>query len=149
MKIKLQSIFAIVLTLTLSAWLATANAQDVKSYKEGSVVQISYIKIKPGKFEAYMKFLDTTYKAVMDANKKAGLILSYGVYSAQARNPREPDLILTVTYANMAALDKSDEGDAVAAKIVGSMDVRNKAAIDREALREVLGGELIRELILQ
>lgn len=122
---------------------------DVKSYKDGPVIQISYIKTKPGKFDAYMKFLDTTYKAVMEANKKAGLILGYKVYSAQPRTPRDPNLILTVAFANMAALDKTDEADTVAAKVMGSMDVQDKAAMDREALREVLGSELVRELVLK
>jgi hypothetical protein len=85
----------------------------------------------------------------MEANIKAGLIVRYGVYSAQARTPQDPDLILTVTYANMAALDKIDEGDAVAAKVLGSTDMQNKATIDREVLREVMGSQLIRELILK
>jgi hypothetical protein len=57
--------------------------------------------------------------------------------------------ILAVTVPNMAALDKTDEGDAVAAKVMGTDDTQNKAAIDRESLREVLGGELIRELVLK
>ncbi|MGB8338624.1 MAG: hypothetical protein WCD07_00695 [Burkholderiales bacterium] len=139
------------LLLCIATWVVTAvaNAQDVKPYKEGPVTAVSYIKIKPGKFEDYMKFLDTSYKSLMEANKKAGLILGYNVYSTQAKSPREPDLILTTTYANMAALDRTDEGDAVAAKVLGSTDVQNKAYIDRESLREVLGGELIRELILK
>ena len=85
----------------------------------------------------------------MEANKKAGLIVGYAVYAMQARNPREPDLMLTVTCANMAALDKIEEGEAVAAKVVGSTDVQNKAFIDREALREVLRSELVRELVLK
>jgi hypothetical protein len=131
------------------AVMATAHAQDVKPYKEGPVTYVSYIKIKPGKMDDYMKFLDTSYKSLMEANKKAGLILGYNVYSAQAKSPREPDLILTITYANMAALDKTEEGDAVAAKVLGSTDVQNKAYIDRESLREVLGSELLRELILK
>ncbi len=94
--------------LVLSAFTAIANGQDVKPYKEGPVTQISYIKVKPGRFDDYMKFLDTTYKSLLEANKKAGLITGYAVYSAEARNPQEPDLILAVTYANMAALDRTD-----------------------------------------
>ena len=137
------------LALGLCAAMAPAIGQEAKPYKEGQVTELSYIKIKPGKFDDYMKYLDTTYKALMEANKKAGLIVGYAVYSTQARSPQEPDLILATTYANMAALDRIDEGDAVAAKVVGSTDVQNKTFIDRGSMREVLGGQLVRELILK
>jgi hypothetical protein len=39
-----------------------------------AVTELAYIKVKPGKFDDYMKYLDTTYKSLMEANKKAGLI---------------------------------------------------------------------------
>jgi hypothetical protein len=133
----------------LCSLMLSASGQDAKSYKEGPVTELSYIKIKSGKFDDYMKFLDTSYKALMEENKKAGLILGYKVYAAQARSPREADLILATTYANMAALDKADEGEAVAVKVLGSSDAQNKASMAREAMREVLGSELIRELILK
>ena len=74
------------------------------------------------------------------------MILAYDVFSAQPRNPHEADLILTTTYANMAALDKDEEGDAVVAKVVGNSSVQNKGAQDRESLREILGSELVRQL---
>lgn len=140
---------AFALVLALASFACGAWAQSAKPYKEGSVVELSYIKIKPGRFDDYMKFLDTSYKQLMEENKKAGLITGYAVYSAQARSPQEPDLILTVTYANMAALDKIEEGEAIAAKVVGSQDTQNKAFADRGAMREVLGTQLIRELVLK
>jgi hypothetical protein len=37
----------------------------------------------------------------------------------------------------------------VAVKVLGSSDAQNKASMAREAMREVLGSELIRELILK
>lgn len=129
--------------------VGTAMGQTAKPYKEGQVTEFSYIKIKPGKFDDYMKFLDTTYKTLMEANKKAGLIVGYAVYSMQARSPQEPDLLLTTTYANMAALDRIEEGEEVAAKVVGNTELQNKAYIDREAMREVLGAQLVRELVLK
>lgn len=49
----------------------------------------------------------------------------------------------------MAALDRGDEGDPVAAKVVGPTPVQNKAFVDRGAMRDVLGGESIRELVLK
>ena len=145
----MKKIFAALLSLLLCSSMPAAFAQDSKPYKEGQVTEVSYIKVKPGQFNEYMKWLGSTYKQLMEANKKAGLIVAYAVYSAQARSPHDPDLILTVTYANMAALDKIDEGEAVAAKVLGSMDAQSKGFADRGTMREVLGSELIRELVLK
>jgi hypothetical protein len=146
----MKKVTASLLALTFGLLLAVnANAQDSKYFKNGPVTQLTYVKVKPGKFDEYMGFIDTSYKSLMEANKKAGLILSYAVYQASPRSPQEPDLILSVTTANYAALDKDDEMDAVAAKVMGSTDAQSKGAADRESLREILGSEIIREMILK
>ena len=138
----------LVAVLMMFGLVASAAAED-KAYKEGPVTQISYIKIKPGKFDAYMKFLAGDYKKLMEAYIKAGLVTRYGVFSTRAKNPNEADLILTVTSPNYAALDKVDERDAIAAKMVGSSDAQAKATIDRGAMRDIIGSELVQELILK
>ena len=130
--------------------LATvAGAQDTKAYKEGAVTQLTYVKVKPGKFDAYMKYLAGDYKKLMEAYIKAGLVIRYGVYSSRAKHPGEPNVILTVTSANYAALDKVDERDAISSKLMGNADARAKAAAERESLRDILGGELIQEMALK
>lgn len=140
---------SVLICLAFSGIAATSLADDGRVYTEGPVVEVSYIRSKPGKFDDYMKFLATTYRTLMEANKKAGLIQDYGVYSATPRSPQDPDLLLTTTYANMAALDRSEESEALAVKTIGSMASQTQAAIDREALREVLGSELVRKLNLK
>ena len=140
---------SVLIGLAFSGIAATALADEGRVYQEGPVIEVSYIRTKPGKFDDYMKFLATTYRTLMEANKKAGLILDYNIYSATPRSPQDPDLLLTTTYPNMAALDRSEESDAIAVKTVGSMAAQNQSAIDREALREVLGSELVRKLVLK
>lgn len=140
---------SVLISLAFSGMAATALADDGRVYTDGPVVEVSYIRTKPGKFDDYMKFLATTYRTLMEANKKAGLIQDYGIYSATPRSPQDPDLLLTTTYANMAALDRSEESEALSVKTIGSMASQSQAAIDREALREVLGSELIRKLNLK
>ena len=97
-----------------------------------------------------MKWLATERKALMEEYKKAGLILSWKVYGAEARSPREADLILTVTYKNWAALDGlEDKQEPISARLQGSNDKQNQAAIGREQMREVLGSETIQELVIK
>src|SRR5690349_18573007 len=136
-------------SLMLFAVMGSTFAQETKPYREGPVRQVSFIKIKPGQFNNYMKYLDGPYKANMEAMKKAGLITGYAVYRSQAHTPQDADLILTVAFPNMAALDRTDEADAISTKVLGPMDSRDKASMDRESMRELLGSELTRELILK
>jgi hypothetical protein len=132
------------------AFAGVVQAQEAKVYSEGPVVDVSYVKIKPGMFDAYMKWVATDRKAYMEELKKAGIILDWRVYGSQARSPNDPDLILTVTYKNMAAFDGLEaRTDAIQAKLAGSMQKANEMAISRESMREVLGGEMIRELIIK
>jgi hypothetical protein len=128
---------------------AIATADDL-SYTEGSVSDVSYIRTKPGKFDAYMHYLATEFKKEMEEFKKAGIILSYGVYAATPKGPGEPDIILVTEYKNMAALDDlRAKTDPIDSKIWGSVEGSNKAFGDREAIREVLGSEFVRELKLK
>ena len=140
-----------VVAVALCAFLIgmPAMAQSNRPYKEGPVTELSYIKIKPGQYENYMKYLAGPYKSLLEAEKKAGLIIGYAVYGTTARSPSEPDLILAVTFPNMAALDKSEEFEALAAKVVGDEATQSKGMIDRGAMREVLGSQIIRVLVLK
>ena len=66
---------------------------------------VTSVKVNDGQFENYMAWLQGNWKKVMEESKKAGYVLDYHVYSAQAHNPNEADLYLVVTYPNMAMLD--------------------------------------------
>lgn len=130
---------------------STAFAQDEeRAYTEGPVTVVSFVKIKPGMFDAYMRYLQKTYKTIMEEQKKAGVVMSYGVYTATAHNPHEADLYLTITYKNWAAFDTLTEAtEVVQKKVWGSLSKSDAAAVDREKLREILGSEVIQELALK
>ena len=145
----MKRIIVLFVSLLIFAAVGSANAQDAKAYKEGHVTRVNFVKVKPGQFNNYMKYLDGPYKVQMEALKKAGLITGYAIYSEEARTPQDADLVLTITYPNMAALDRTDEADAIATKTIGPMDERDKASMDRESMRELQGSLLTRELILK
>lgn len=101
-------------------------------------------------FDAYMRYLQGPYKQLMEEQKKAGLIVAYGVYQATARSPREADLYLTIVYKNYAALDGlTARSDAFVKKVFGSLEKSDTESIDREKMREVLGTEVVQELVLK
>ena len=62
-----------------------AAIADDHPFKEGQVVQVSAIRTEYGKFDEYMKFLDTTWKATQEASIKAGYSTGYRVVAVEAR----------------------------------------------------------------
>ena len=148
MKLRCLFVFAAA-ALSIGA-ISPVLADDAKSYTEGPVSEVTSIRIKPGMFDAYMKWLDTTGKQLREDEKKAGLITDYLIFSARPRTPHDADLYLVVTYKNMAALDGlRDRVEPLMKKTYASRDDANKASIDRESMREILGSELIQQLILK
>jgi hypothetical protein len=135
----------------LSAFVLTlpANAQLGITYDEGPVTAVTYLKIEYGHFDEYVDWLNTTWKPLNEAKKKAGLIIDYRVYTASPRKPEEPNVIFMITYPNMAALDRRVEENAVAVEMIGSAKDQDEARIARSAYRKRLGTELIREVILK
>jgi hypothetical protein len=139
----------LLLVLGFPTFVSVAKAQVGKTYDEGQVIAVTYLKIKYGRFDDYVKWLQSTWKPTMEAEQKAGLIVSYKVFTARRKSPNEPNVIFMITYKNMAGLDKAAEAEAVTEKVIGSADVQNRARQERGEYREVLGSELIRELILK
>ena len=137
------------LSLVLVTGAAQAAPADEKPFTEGPVTDVSFIRVKDGKLMDYTSYLKGTWKAEHEAEKKAGLVTDFHVYSVAPRHPGDANVILTVTYPNYAALDKTAEFDAIAAKTEGSLKAADKGYADRGAIREVLGSELVQELILK
>ena len=139
----------IVAALAACMLAAPAVAQDQRPYKDGPVVQMSYIKVKPGKFDDYMRYLAGPYRKLQEENKRTGLITSWNVYGVRAKTPNDADVVLVTTYPNMAALDRGDDFDASSRRVMGSFSEQDKAFADRSTMREVLGSEIMREVVLR
>jgi len=135
--------------LAISAFISSAKAQVGKTYDEGQVTEITYIKVEYGRFDDYVKWLSSTWKPTMEAMKKAGLIVDYKVFSMTPKSPDEPNVMFMRTYKNMAGLDKAAEEEAVAEKMIGSAKEQDQARVERNQYRKILGYELIREMILK
>jgi len=147
-------------TIVLSVCLAAcslspnASAQDERQYADGPVTEVDYIRVEYGHFEEYIDWVNSTWKPTMEAAKKAGLIIDYKVFRASPKSPADANVLLNITFKNMAAYagdigDRAVEFDAVAAKVICSTECQNKARVGRNDYRKVLGTELIRELVLK
>jgi L-rhamnose mutarotase len=128
----------------------TTRAQEDHAYTQGPVTIVSFVRTEPGMFEEYLRYLDNTYKKLMDQLKKKGAVTDYAVYQALPRDAQDADVIITVTYKNMAALDTLQAStDPLIKELFGSLPKAASASADREKLRKQLGSQLVRQLILK
>jgi hypothetical protein len=124
-----------------------ASIAQEKPYKEGTVWQISFIKVKPGMFDVYMRDLAVQRKKLMDEAKKQGLIVSERMFAGSAAGRDDWDLMLMVEYKNWAAFDGlSEKFDALALKVVGSEEKQVQTMVKRADVREIIGDKVVQEI---
>jgi hypothetical protein len=142
--------FAVYAAFVGFAFASAAAIADDHVYTEGPVVNVAAIRTEYGKFDEYLKYLDTTWKAEQEAAKKAGYIISYRVVTVEPRGENDPDIYLVVNYKNWAALDDATaKTDAIFKQVEGSLAASNQGAVSRGKIRRVLGSWTGRELDLK
>ena len=144
-----KRVAVITAVLALALTNVAAVAED-HPFTEGAIVNVEAIRTEYGRFDEYMKFLDSKWKADQEVAKKAGYITSYKVITVEPRGENDPDIYLVVYYKNWAALDGATaKRDAVAKEVDGSVSAANEAGIGRGKLRRVLGSWTGQELDLK
>ena len=148
MTLKLRA--AALVSVACLALTSLAARADDHAYTEGPVVNVASIRTLDGKFDDYMKWLATKWKAEQELAKKAGDVLSYEVLLVEPRTENDPDLYLIVRYKNWAALDGAlAKSDAIAKQVEGSVAASNQAQADRGKIRRVLGSQTMQVLSLK
>ena len=146
MKIKSRALGALLGVVAMGLLATNANAAD-RPYTEGTVSVVSSIRTEPGEYDNYMKYLATTYKQMMDEQKKTGLVVDWSVYTSRPRSPDEPNLYLITTYKNLAAMDGLlEKSDAIQEKIIGNQEARDASMAARNKMRTAVGSEVIRKV---
>ena len=127
----------------------TGLAQD-KPYKEGSVWTVTFVKVKPGMMDTYLRDLSANRKKLMDQAKTDGLIVSERLLTGDATGREDFDLILMVEFRNWAAFDGlSDKFRVLAQKMVGSEDKQMQMMAKRTEVREIVGTKTMQEVFLR
>jgi len=137
---------ALCTTVMLMLVAQAAFGQD-KAYKPGSIWTVTFVKVKPGMFDIYLRDLAANRKALMEQAKKDGLILSEKMLTGSSNGRDDFDLILMVEYKNWAAFDGLDDKfRALAQKVVGSEDKQTQMMLKRTEVREILGSKNMQEI---
>ncbi len=129
---------------------AVVFAQVNRPYRNGTVWNVAFIRIKPGMDTAYLNYLATDWKRNQEAMKKAGLILSYKVLTTEAHGAADFNLMLLTEYKDLATMEANeDKADSLAQQVVGNDAKQIQGYKERLEIREVLQDRLAREIILE
>ncbi len=86
----------------------------------------------------------------MEEQKREGLILSYKVLTTEAHGTNDFNLLLMTEYRDMATLEANEQReDALSQRVVGNDQRQMQGYRERLEIREVVGGRLAREIVLE
>jgi hypothetical protein len=143
--ILISSLVASLLLLGISIY-----AQVSRPYRNGSVWEIAFIRVKPGMDPAYLNYLATDWKRNQEAAKREGLILSYKVLVTEAHGGADWNLLLLTEYKDLATMEANEpKADALAQRVVGDDQKQMQGYKERLEIREVMGQRLAREIVLE
>ena len=138
----------VVCLLLVGSYVVTA--QVARPYRNGSVWNVGFIRVKAGMDNAYLSYLAGDWKREQEALKSAGIILSYKVLQTEPHNPGDFTLMLMTEYKDLATMEANEsKADAIAQKVIGDDQKQMQGYRERLEIREVLGSRLAREIILQ
>jgi hypothetical protein len=139
--------FLLVLMFTLSI---VVIAQVSRPYRNGSVWNIGYIRMKPGMDAAYKDYLATNWKKQQEALKKDGIILSYKVLTTEAHGTGDFNCMLMTEYKDLATMEANQsKADNLAQKTIGDDEKQRQGYRERAEVREVLQNRMAREIVLE
>jgi len=132
----------------MASFSVNTLAQDhTRNWDNGNVVAVTEVHIKDGMFNAYINDLNNVWRKYIEEQMKDGSVVGYNMLANVAAREGEPDLYLTVTYANWAAYDLGEEYfNKIRDKVLGSADVARDANIKRSELRTLGGNYNLQEI---
>jgi len=150
MKLNRRIVVGALALSVLGAAAVTVHAQVKRPYHDGTVWNVTFVRMKPGMDSAYLNYLASDWKRNQEAAKKEGLIVSYKILSTEAHSPEDWNLILMTEVKDLATMEASqDKADALSQKMVGDDQKQMQGYKDRSEIREIMGIRLAREVVLE
>jgi hypothetical protein len=138
----------IVLILTVSVVVVVAQVN--RPFRNGSVWNVSFIRMKPGMENAYLKYVASEWKREQEALKKDGQILSYKVITTEAHGSNDWNIMLMSEYKDLATMEANEtKADNLAQTVVGNDETQMEGYRNRLQIREVLDVRTAREIVLE
>jgi hypothetical protein len=137
-----------ILILAVILFSSTALFAQDRTYTEGSVWSVGFIKVNANMNVEYLNNMKNTWKAMQDEAVKQGLIVSYKILQGSAANPDDWDIMLMREFKNLAAMEgKEDAWAAISKKVIGGEDATKKLNESRVSMRTIYGNKIVREVV--
>ena len=150
MKLNRRIVVGALALSVLGAAAVTVHAQVKRPYHDGTVWNVTFVRMKPGMDTAYLNYLASDWKRNQEAAKKEGLIVSYKILSTEAHSPDDWNLILMTETKDLASMEANqDKADALTQKMVGDDQKQRQGYKDRSEIREIMGIRQAREIVLE
>lgn len=132
-------------------FLFALQAFAQEHYTEGPVWNITLIRVKPAQFDSYLTNLQQGAKVAYDEAKRQGTIMDYKVFLKPTKSgPQDWDIAIALLYKNHAQMDgQAAKFEAIRDKVLGGKQAFQQAAEKRTELREIVGVELVQEIMLK
>jgi hypothetical protein len=120
-------------------------------FTEGPVWNVTFIRVKPAQFDAYLSNLQQNAKLAYDEAKRQGVIMDYKVFLKQTKSsPQDWDIALALLYKNHAQMDgQAAKFEAIRDKVLGGKQAFQQATEKRGEIREIVAIELVQEITLK
>jgi hypothetical protein len=135
-----------------AATLSTPAAAQFREYEDytfsDSMIEMTTVRVDPGRFETYLEGLNGTWVAANDVAKELGHITNYGIYVNQAPASGSFHILLVIEFPGENMQPSRQRYDQfMAAWGQANIDSSNQTVIDLyNEIREIQGVYLVREV---
>jgi|TARA_B100000929_G_scaffold246523_1_gene205013 hypothetical protein len=135
--------------LLVVAMLLSSNvfAELYKDYEPSEqFIQLTVVAVEPNYLDNYIVNLKKTWVRAMEIQKELGYVVDYGVFTSD--NANSPNVWLTITYENMAAMQPSEEqynkvNEVLAERYKETEDQLDEIAKGYEEIRKMVDNQII------
>ena len=128
-------------------FLSSAFAEVYEDYEPSEqFIQLTVVAVEPNYLDDYLVNLKKTWVRAMEIQKELGYVIDYGVYTSD--NANSPNVWLTITYENMAAMQPSEEqynkvNSELEKRYEETEDQLNTIAKSYEEIRKMVDNQII------
>jgi hypothetical protein len=140
--------------LLISVFFANISFAEIyKDYEPSeNFIQLTVVSVQPNYLDNYIVNLKKTWVRSMEIQKELGYIVDYGVYTSD--NANSPNVWLTITYENMAAM-QPDEGrwnkvnEILEERYADTEDELDTIAKSYEDIRKMVDNQIINRVVFK
>ena len=134
-------------------FLSPTFAEVYEDYEPSEqFIQLTVVAVEPNYLDDYLVNLKKTWVRAMEIQKELGYVVDYGVYTSD--NANSPNVWLTITYENMAAMQPSEEqynkvNSELEKRYEETEDQLNTIAKSYEEIRKMVDNQIINQVVFK